>query len=257
MNNLEIKSVSVLDIIKKLFRSGLTKNRKIFVLLVLFCSFRLVDDFFDTVLAQTNYYMSYTAIMLLFGFVITAYLLLTAMDTSKVFCKERLLRSIILPIYQLKTLLALIVRIIPVLLISSLAFSVIYIYFTSRMEIELSESTMLIVIYAFSAIMLFFILPYCFSTYLVVTHDINGFNAVKLSNEIFKKNRKSSIIIFIVFTFIPVIILMTVTALIKDASIYYLTLVGITIVIFFNHFIMANFLKESLTNKEQQVLDIQ
>lgn len=252
MDKFDIKSVSVLNTIKTFFKSDIIRNRHLLLLLLLFCTFRFVDNILGSILSTTSLYVTYTTIIMLFGLVIVAYLLLTALDPYNIFSRDRFLRSIILPIYQVKTLLAFVFKILPILLITSIVVVFLFETALSGFNIELTESNIMVFVYIVSGIMLFFVLPLCFSTYLVVTHDINGFNAIKLSKEIFAKNKKSSASIFIVLVFLPLVTLMAIYMFIDNSIVHNIAEIVSSIIMFFNHFIVANFLKEALISKENK-----
>lgn len=250
MNDYNIKSVSIINTIRTLLKSDIFRNKEVLLLLVFYCVIRFVDGFLDKIFSSTNYIWSYYIITIFFSLIFSAYLLLTALDKYNVLSKDRLLRSIILPIYQVKTLLTFIISIIPILLISGIIFSVIYVAITVGLKIELTESNTLVVTLVYAAVMLIFILPKSFCTYLVVIHNINGFNSIRLSKEIFEKNKLSSVIFFVGLIFLPAVIFMVIESKYKNLSSYYIAHVLTSIVIFINHFIVANFLKEAVTYKE-------
>lgn len=251
-----VNRVSFISTLSEIYRSNSLKRKGMVLLFIFFTLFRLINNYLGLILDYSKYSWSYNAILIIFSVVFTSYLLQTAMDlNSRVFCKERFNRSIILLIYIVKTLLLLIVYILPVIFMAAIAFVILYLGASALFEFSNPDSVSIIFSTITAVVTSCLILQYCYGTYLVVTHHENGFSAIRLSRMIFRGNLKSSIALFSTIMILPAAIILSVDYFVDNSYINILVDIVTSGIVFIGHFIIAAFLTKGAIRREETSID--
>ncbi|MDC7243576.1 MAG: hypothetical protein PQJ44_06535 [Sphaerochaetaceae bacterium] len=193
----EIKKIEKNPI--KLFKS-FNFDRSLLFPIIIYALFSITSNYINYYFQETKFDELITIISSFIGLLFTAYLVISTLENKSDSKKTDILNMAICKVKpQLFTIIAEGIFAIPVaLLIVFLSMIPLLIVMTFT-DIPITYENNLFIGYIIGGLIFLSLMRYFFSTYICIIHDVEGFDAVKLSTMFFKNNILLNIIIYILF----------------------------------------------------------